>query len=179
MPVKSIPEMNKQMKININEASGISVKCKRRLMKLVEKYFAVNLPKEDFLNIDIEILENGNIKMRGEEYPTTNKISSLEELIGIYEEFQKEVDDLLDKKGTSFETIKSKNEKNNLIAVFFITFVIVVIVLYSIRELILGDLFGVLWLVIIVGCYILPSTGNSIRNRYAKAWRYLKSKFKK
>jgi hypothetical protein len=38
-----------------------------------------------------------------------------------------------------------------------------------------GKYFSVWWLVIIIGYYIIPSTGNSIRNRYIKAYKYLKS----
>lgn len=179
MPVKSLKELNNQIKIDINEASGISIKCKRKLVKLVEKHFSVDLPNEDFLNIDIEILENGNVKMRDVEYQSENKVSSVEDLFPRFEEFQKEVDNLLNKNGTNFETMKKNGERNNLIMVLFITFAFLVIVLYSIRELFIGNLFGVLWIVIIVGYHIIPATGNSIRNSYAKAWKYLKSIFKK
>ena len=58
-------------------------------------------------------------------------------------------------------------------------FAIVIIVLNVLRRLLAGDLYSVLWLAIIIGYYIVPATGNSIRNRYIRAYRYLKSIFKK
>ena len=94
--MKTIKEMNNEMKRNVNEASGISTKCKRNLIKLVEKHFNVVLPKEDYLNVDIEVLKNGNIKMRGEEYETSSPISNIEELQSRFETFQEEVDILLE-----------------------------------------------------------------------------------
>lgn len=171
----SLQEMNNKIKIDINEASGISNKCRRKLLNLVEKHFHVELPKEDYLNIDIELLENGNIKMRDVEYETSLKTNRKEELTSRFEEFQKEVDQLLNKNETNFDTMKKNSERNNLIAVFFITFVIVVIGLNAIRELLFGNILGVLWIIILIGTYILPRTGNSIRNRYIRASKYLKS----
>ena len=46
------------MKIYLNEASGISAKCKLKLVRLVQKHFMVDLPHDNYLNIDIKILEN-------------------------------------------------------------------------------------------------------------------------
>lgn len=171
----SLKEMNNKIKVNINEASGISNKCRKKLLKLVEKHFHVDLPDEDYLNIDIELLENGNIKMRDVEYTTEDIINKKEDLESRFTAFQEEVNQLLNKNETNFENMKKSSDRNNLIAVFFITFAIVVIGLYSLRELLLGNLLGVLWLIIIVGTYIIPSTGNSIRNRYIRAGKYLKS----
>ena len=171
----SLDNLNKQMKIDINEASSISDKCKRKLIQLVEKHFMVDLPKENYLNVDIEILENGNIKMRDIEYKTTTPVSSEKELKERFHAFQEEADNLINKNEVSFETLTSKKERNNLIWVILITIAIIIIVLNAIRELILGNLFGVLWIVIIIGSYVIPATGNSIRNRYIRAHRYLKS----
>ncbi|MBP5678280.1 MAG: hypothetical protein J6X28_00435 [Bacilli bacterium] len=172
---KSLKEMNKQMKINMNEASSISTKCKRKLMTLVEEYFAVDLPEDNYLNIDIEILENGNIKMRDKEYETKIPISSKEELEKRFETFQKEVDLLLDRNEISFETKTQRAERNNLIWLLFLTFAGIVIMGNAIYQIVMGNLFGILWLAIIVGYYIVPTTGTSLRNRYVRAYRYLKS----
>ena len=162
------------MKIDLNEASGISNKCRKKLIKLVEKHFLVELPNEDFLNIDIEILENGNISMREVEYKTTSPVNS-EELENRFNSFQEEVNHLLNKNETNFETMKKTNERNNLIILSFITIIIILISIYAIQQLLYGNLIGVLWLVIMVGSYIIPATGNTIRNRYVRASKYLKS----
>ncbi|MBR3211096.1 MAG: hypothetical protein IKF71_04070 [Bacilli bacterium] len=174
-----LDKMNKQMKILLNEASGISSKCKLKLVKLVQKHFLVTLPNDNYLNIDIVILENGDIKMRDVLYKTDSPVSSLEELGERFSLFQKEADALINKNEISFETISTKKDRNNLIWVILITFAIVIIVLNVLRRLLAGDFYSVLWLAIIIGYYIVPATGNSIRNRYIRAYRYLKSIFKK
>jgi len=171
---KSLKEMNNLIKIDINEASGISAKCKQKLIKLVEKHFQVNLPNDNYLNIDIELLENGNVKMRDIEYQTQSKVTK-EILEERFTQFQEEVDILLEKNGVNFETISSKKERNNLIWVILITVAFIIIGLNAIKELIFGNIFGVLWLVIIVGYYVIPATGTSIRNKYVRAYKCLKS----
>lgn len=172
---KSLKEINNQMKIDVNEASGISDKIKLKFLKLVERHFEVSLPHENFLNIDIELLENGNVKMRDDEYKTTSPVKTLEELNEKFNAFQEEVNHLLNKNETNFSTMKKTNERNNLIVLCFITIIIVLVGIYSIQQLIFGNIYGVIWIVIMVGCNVIPATGNSIRNRYARAWRYLKS----
>ena len=170
----SLNQINKQIKIDINEASGISSKCKQKIVVLVEKYFLVDLPHDNYLNIDIEVLKDGNIKMRDIEYETKNPVKKEEELEKRFQLFQEEVDILLQKNEINFETISVKKDRNNLIWVILITIAIIIIALNAIRVLLNGDLFGVLWLVLIIGYYIIPATGNSIRNRYIQAYRYLK-----
>ncbi len=171
----SLDKLNKKMKIDINEASAISTKCKQKLVKLVSKHFMVDLPNDNYLNIDIEILSNGNIKMRDVEYTTHAPVSKETELENRFNLFQLEVDELINKNEISFDTLTKRKERNNLIWIIFISFAIIVIAINSIRVLLSGDLFGVLWLVIIIGYYIIPATGNSIRNRYVRAYHYLKS----
>ena len=170
----SLNHMNKQIKIDMNEASGISSKCKQKLVKLVEKHFYVDLPHDNYLNIDIEILKNGNIKMRDIEYQTKDPIHKEEELEKRFQNFQEEADNLLQKNEINFETISVKKERNNLIWVVLITIAIIIIFLNALRVLFRGDLYGVLWLVLIIGYYVIPATGNSIRNRYIQAYHYLK-----
>ena len=57
----NLKQINNQMKSYINEASFIGNKCRNKLIELVNKNFLVKIPKENFLNIDITIPENGNI----------------------------------------------------------------------------------------------------------------------
>ena len=171
----SLEKMNKQMKIDINEATSISTKCKLRLVKLVEKHFMVDLPNDNYLNIDIEILENGNIKMRDIEYPTPDPVESIEALEKRFESFQQEANELINKNEVSFDTMTARKERNNLIWILLITFAIAIIAFNAIRMLFQGDYFAVLWIILIIGYYIIPSTGNNIRNRYIRAYHYIKS----
>ena len=105
-----IKEINKKMKTYLNESKSISTKCRNKLIKLIEKYFYVELPKDNYLNIDINVLENGNIIMREEEYKTYKSITSSTDLVNRFTEFQKEVEVLLNKNETNFQSKQQKNE---------------------------------------------------------------------
>ena len=175
----TLKEMNNKIKSYINEANGISSKCKSKLIKLVEKHFFVDLPNEDYLNIDITILKNGNVIMRDIEYKTTEVLKSEDELEERFATFKEDVENLLNKNGTDFETMKKNSERNNLIIVIFLTFAIIIIALNALRQIIIGNLFGVLWFVVMIGYYVIPATGNNVRNRYTRAIKYVKSKFRK
>ena len=56
---------------------------------------------------------------------------------------------------------------------------IIFLFLYGLRELLLGNLFGVIWLIIIIVYYIVPLTGDKLRNRIIRAKKFLKNKFTK
>ena len=172
---KTLKEMNNQIKGYINQANGISDKMRQKIVKLVEKHFMVTLPKENFLNIDIVLLENGNIKMRDIEYETGDPVDNLEALNARFELFAEETENLLDKNEVNVDTLIEQKDRNNLVWVIFITFAMIVIVINGIRQLLNGNLFGVLWLIIIIGYYIIPATGSSLRNRYIRAYHYIKS----
>ena len=179
MSNKSLNKMNNELKIYINEASGISDKCKRKLIDLVEKYFYVNLPKENYLNIDITILENGNIIMRDDEYKTQKELSSSSDLVNRYSEFQKDVEVLLKDNETNFSTMKRNSEISNLLVILFVFIVSIILLIIGIKRLLIGDIFGVIWLIFIISYYIIPASGNRMRNRLIRAKNYLTKKFTK
>ena len=174
-----LKEINKKMKTYLNESKSISIKCRNKLIKLVEKYFYVDLPQDNYLNIDITILENGNINMREEEYKTNKELTSSMDLVNRFTEFQKEVEVLLNKNETNFKNQQQKNELVNLI-VLLLTFIFVIFLfIYGLRELLLGNILGVIWFIIIVMYYIVPLTGEKLRNRIIRAKKFLKNKFTK
>lgn len=174
----NLKSINNEMKSFVNEASGISIKCKRKLVSLIRKHFKVDLPDEDYKIMNIEILENGNIMMRDIEYKTETPLTE-EQLYNVFEEFKKDVESLLDRNATSFDTLKKKNETSNLILVSLILLIAILLAIYSIHQLIIGDYFGFFWLVIMIGSYVIPATGDRLRDRFEKARRYLKSILKK
>ena len=178
MPTKSLKSINNTLKIDINEATSIGDKCKNKLVRLVEKNFYVELPHDNYKNIDITILENGNVLMREVEYKT-EKECSLEEVMNRFDAFQEEIDKLLDTNKTNFSSMKKKNELSNLIIVLLMLIVIIIVGIYSLKQLLLGNLFGVIWIIFIIGYYIIPATGNKFRSRWDQAIRYIKSLFRK
>ena len=176
---KSLRSINNELKSFINEASGISDKCKKKLIKLVEKHFYVDLPNDNYLNIDISILEDGNIVMREELYKTSEKIKSIDDVFERFDGFREEVQLLLEKNEVDFDKKKNNNEISNLLILGLIIFVSIIVIMFAIKRLLIGDYFGVLWLIFIVSYYIIPATNNRIRNRFNKAKNYLTKKFTK
>ena len=171
----TIKTMNNEIKGYINEANFISKGTRNKLIKLVSKYFYVDLPIENYLRVDITIKENGNVVMKDEEYKTTNPIKDEKELYERYNNFKEEVTSLLDKKEVNIDTIRRKNDITNLILTIVLTIAIIIIILFSIHRLLLGDYIGGLWILIV----ILPLLTDKVRNRYKIAIRFIKSICKK
>ena len=171
----TIKTMNNEIKGYINEANFISKGTRNKLIKLISKYFYVDLPIENYLRVDITIKENGNVVMKDEEYKTTNPIKDEKELYERYNNFKEEVTSLLDKKEENIDTIRRKNDITNLILTIVLTIAIIIIILFSIHRLLLGDYIGGLWILIV----ILPLLTDKVRNRYKMAIRFIKSICKK
>ena len=179
MSNKSLNKINNEIKVYINEASGISDRCKLKLISLVEKHFYVNLPSDNYLNIDITILENGNVIMREEEYKTTKEITSSSDLLNRYSMFQQDVELLLKKNEINFDTKKRNSEIINLLIIVLVICISILVLLYGIRELIYGNILGAIWLGFIITYYIIPASGNRMRNRFIRAKKFLTNKFTK
>lgn len=171
----TIKTINNEIKGYINEASFISTKTRDKVIKLISKYFYVELPIENYLRIDISIKENGNVVMKDEEYKTTNPVKDEKELFERYNNFKEEVTKLLEKKEVNLDTIRKKNDITNLILTIILTIAILVITLFSLHRIILGDFIGGLWLLIV----ILPFLTDKVRNRYKMSIRFIKSICKK
>ena len=174
----TLQNMNNSLKQYLNQATGISNKCRRKLICLVEKHFYVELPKDNYLNIDISILENGNIVMRDVEYKTNASINNNEELEERFNNFKVDVEELLNKNETNFKDMRRKNEVANLLIVLLYIIIALLIVGYSINELLIGNLRGFVWIVLIVFIYIIPSISNNIGDRFRRAFNFIKKMFK-
>ena len=169
----TIQEMNLYLKKSVNEASCISDVCKMNLVRLVERHFMVDLPNENFMNIDFRIVENGNIVMRDVEYETKNKIYMFEDLEARFNRFKEDVDKLLNRNETNFSNMRKKNELSNLLIVVGMTFVLLLLVDYAFNCLIIGNFKSLIFLVIIICVYFGPYV-NVVKKRYKRAFEYLK-----
>ena len=85
---QKLRKINNELKSYVNEAHFISIKIRNKLIKLLGQTFSVELPLENFANVDVQLEKNGNIIMRGDRYKTSNKIESFEELENKYEELK-------------------------------------------------------------------------------------------
>ena len=175
---KDLHSLNNELKKYVNEARAISDKCRDKLLTLVEKHFYVKFKSTNYDNLNLTILANGDIEMRDEIYETSEKAQSFEIIKERFTNFQKEAEALLNKKATNFDKMKTNNEISNLLIVFLILLVSLVIIIYGLKILLLGDIQGLIWLIFMISYHIVPATGGRVRNRLIRAKRYLKSLFK-
>ena len=172
--MKSLKEMNNEIKVYINEAKFISNNCRNKLLKLLGETFSVDLPLENFANIDAELQENGNIIMRGDEYETTEKVESLEELEEKYNIFKEKADKLLKKKEKNFHQKKDVDNALNIIIVIVLSVIYLIVLLLTIRSIVSLNLFTASILVALLSSYLHPN----IKDRFEQAKNYLRRKFK-
>jgi NAD(P)H-nitrite reductase large subunit len=64
-----------KIKSYINQANFISLKCRNKLIKILSEEFSIELPLENYANIDIQLTEDGNIIMREDVYKAPEKIT--------------------------------------------------------------------------------------------------------
>ena len=173
--MKSLKEMNNEIKAYINEAKFISNNCRNKLLKLLGETFSVDLPLENFANIDAQLQENGNIIMRGDEYESTEKVKSLEELEEKYNIFKEKADKLLKKKEKNFHQKKDIDNALNIIIVIVLSVVYLIVLLLTIRAIVSLNLFIASILVALLSSYLHPN----IKDRFEQAKNYIKRKLKK
>lgn len=172
---KKLKEINNEIKGYINEAKFISNSCRNKLLKLLGKTFSVELPLENFANIDAELTENGNIIMRGDEYESTAKVKSFEELEEKYNSFKEQADRLLKKKEKGLHQGKDINNILNIFIVIILSIGYLIVALLALKSIFSLNLFTASILIALLSSYLLPN----IKDRFEQAKNYLKRKFKK
>ena len=98
---KKLDTINNEIKSIINESKFISIKIRNKIIKMLGNEFDINLPLENYENIDITITNKGNIIMRDEEYKRENDLS-LEEINERYNKFKEQADIILKKKEINY-----------------------------------------------------------------------------
>lgn len=172
---KELERINNEIKVYINEAKFISNKCRNKLLKLLGETFSVDLPLENFANIDAQLTVDGNIIMRGDEYESKEKVSSFSELEEKYNIFKVKADKLLKKKEKSFYQKKDIDNALNIFIVIILSIVYLVVTLLALKSILSLNLFTASILVGLLSSYLHPN----IKDRFEQAKNYLKRKFKK
>lgn len=172
--VEQLKKINTELKIYINESSFISNSCRNKIIRLLGKKFKINLPIENFKNVDLTLLEDGSIIMRDEVYKQEENLS-YEEVLERYREFQEEADSLLKRKSKNTFMENDKNNIINLFIVLLISGVFVALVIYTVKSFFRGDFIQCIWLFFFLTTWLLPS----IRDRFSQAFHYIKRKLKR
>lgn len=176
---EKLNKINNELKIYINEASFISMKCRNKLLKIFCEEFLVDLDISNYENVDLKIMDNYDILYRDDLYISREKISSFEEFEERYQIFQEKADRLIKKKDINFKSKSNFNNISNLIIIVFIILIIIGILYFVIHSFMLGDYYNCLWFVLFIFPVIMPRLKESLIKRFEQAKRYLKSLFRK
>lgn len=175
----NLNKANNEIKGYINEISFIGSKYQIKLIKLINKYFYVDLPIENYLYLDITIKENGNVSMKDVIYKTKIPIKDNNELEERYNSFKTDIENILNKTKVDFETKSRNNNIKNIIVTLILTILVIVVFIGAIIELFKENIYGTIWFIIILLSYnIIPNIRDSLKERYNIAFRYLKKLLK-
>lgn len=177
--MERLEQINKELKIYINESSFISMKCRNKLLKYFEEEFHVQLDIDNYKNVDLSITNDYKIIYREDTYESVEKITSLKDLEERYERFKEKADNLINKKEINFQSRGKRNEIINIIILLGILLVYVLILLLGIRALLLKDYYDALWLLVILIPNVIPKLRQSLQDRVIQAKNYLKNRKKK
>lgn len=167
-------KINNELKSFINQANFISQKTRNKLIRLLASEFEVDLPLENFANIDVQLTEEGHIIMRGDLYKT-KKILSKEEVERNYAIFKEKAESLINKKEVNYHNKKDLNNILNIIIVALLAIIYLIAGLLFIKSVLSLQLFNASILVGLLSSYLVPS----IKARFEQAKNFLKRKFKR
>ena len=176
---EKLNKMNNELKVYINESEFISNKCRNKLIKILGEEFSINFGKTNYKNIDIEILEDGNIKLRGDLYKSNNPINSYNDIEERYNSFKEKAERLIKRKEIDFQNMSNMNNITNLIIIICLFLIGVAILILGVHAFLVGDFFDCIWLFIFIIPWIIPNIKRAISTRWNQAKRYLKSLFKR
>lgn len=172
--MSDLRKINNEIKGYVNQASFISQRTRNKLIKLLGQEFEIELPLENFANIDVQLTAEGNIIMRGDTYESPTKLTP-EEVIDKYNSFKEQAENLLNKKEINYHNKKDINNILNIFIVIFFSILYVIVILLLIRSVLSLQLFQASILAMILSSYLVPG----IKNRFEQAKNFLKRKLKK
>lgn len=169
-----LKKINKKLKIYMNESTFISTKCRNKVLKMLGNEFSVNLPIENFKNIDVEITNRGTIVMRDEEYKSNEEMSS-SEVLRKFEIFSSKVDEILKRKEVNYYNMNDKNNILNILILLVMAIIFVPLVIFVVMSFIAGNYINSIWLFVFVSSWLIPG----LRDRVKQAIDFIKRKFRK
>ncbi len=174
-----LEKINNELKVYINEASFISMKCRNKLLKIFCEEFAVNLDISNYQNVDLKITDDYKILYREDIYDSKEEINSIEKIEEKYQKFKERVEQLIKKKEINFENKSKVNNILNLFIIFLIVLAIIGIVYLVLHSFLVGDYYNCLWFMLFILPGIVPRLKETLINRFIQAKNYIKSLFRK
>ncbi len=174
-----IQNMNKQLKVYINESSFISMKCRNRLLKMFEEEFSIDLDIGNYKNVDLSIQDDYKVLYREDLYTSNDKISSIEDLEERFQRFQERADQLIKRKDVDFQGRRNFNNFTNLMVIVCLLLLLIGLIVLVIYSLIVGNYFDCLWFLVFIAPVLFPKIKENLRERILQAKQYIKSLLKK
>ena len=171
---KKLDTINNEIKSIINESKFISPKLRNKIIKRLGNEFEIDLPLDNYENIDVSITDEGNIIMRDEEYKRNSPLS-LDEINERYNRFKEEADTILKKKEINYKNINDKNNIINILIKFLFVALYIAAIIYLIRCFIYGNYLSCIWGILILSTYLAPP----LRERFEILINFIKRKMKK
>lgn len=172
-------QINRELKVYINESSFISNKCRNKIIKVFSEEFNVNLDIENYKNVDLSITEDFKISYRDDLYSSSDNIVSIDDVCERYNRFKDKADKILKRKEIDFNNKSNIKNITNLGICICIVLLACFALILGISALFRRDYIDVLWLVFILGPAIISRVRDTINNRFVQAKNYLKHLFKK
>lgn len=169
-----LKQINKELKSYVNQANFISQKTRNKVIKILGDKFEIDLPIENFANIDVQLTQDGNIIMRGDEYKGP-KVLSEQEILEKYDLFKEEVNNILNKKEVNYYNKRTINNVLNIFVVIALSIAYLVIIFYLIKSVLHLQIFRACILASLLSTYLVPN----IRDRFEQAKNFFKRSFKK
>lgn len=172
--MKELRKINNELKSLVNQATFISNKCRNKLVKLLGETFEIDIPTDNYANVDVQITGDGNIIMRGDLYKSPSE-KTLEEINDKYEEFKEKAEQLINKKEVNYHNKKDINNVLNILIVIVLAIIYLILGILFIRAILSLQLFTASILAILLSSYLAPS----IKNRFEQAKNFIRRKLKK
>ena len=177
MNEEKLTKINNKLKVYLNEAGFISMKCRNKVLKIFSEVFLVDLDISNYKNVDLKIQDDYSVLYRDDIYKTN--INSYEELEGKYNNFSEKAEQLIKKKDINFKNKSNKNNIINLIILFVLITIDILVGLLVVRSFLTGDYYNCLWFMVFVIPVVFPRMKDAIQSRFVQARNYLKSFLKK
>lgn len=172
--MKELIKINNELKGYVNQANFISKKTRNKLITLLALEFNIELPLENYANIDVQLTETGNIIMRGDEYECPNKLT-FEETAEKYNNFKEKAEVLLNKKEINYYNKRDINNVLNIFIVAILSIVYVVVIILLIKAILSLQLLTASILFALLSSYLVPG----IKSRFEQTKNFLKRRLKK
>lgn len=173
MEQEQLKKINTELKVYMNESTFISNSCRNRVIRLLGNSFDIKLPVDNFLKVDISLLEDGSIVMRDEVYKQEQTLSFDEVLIR-YQSFKEKADLLLKRRNKLTFPNNDYNNIKNLFVILIVLVLFIVLVIYAIRSFFTHDFINCIWLFLFLSTWFIPK----FRDRFHQAIDYIKRKLK-